>query len=83
MIPKILVIDDEERMCWALERALSHEGYQVLTATRGLQGIGIAEDTEPSLVILDLKMPDIDGLEVLKKIKYINPHIPVLMITAH
>lgn len=83
MIPKILVIDDEERMCWALERALSHEGYQVLTATRGLQGIGIAQDTELSLVILDLKMPDIDGLEVLKKIKHINPHIPVIMITAH
>ncbi|AFQ42707.1 sigma-54-dependent transcriptional regulator [Desulfosporosinus meridiei] len=83
MIPRILVIDDEERMCWALERALSHEGYQVVTATRGLQGIELALETEPSTVILDLKMPDIDGLEVLKRLKSINPNIPVIMITAH
>ncbi|KGK91937.1 Fis family transcriptional regulator [Desulfosporosinus sp. HMP52] len=83
MIPRILVIDDEERMCWALERALSHEGYQVVTATRGLQGIELALETEPSTVILDLKMPDIDGLEVLKRLKGINPNMPVIMITAH
>ena len=83
MIPRILVIDDEERMCWALERALSHEGYQVLTATRGLEGIEMAIEAEPSTVILDLKMPDINGIEVLKKLKSINPQIPVIMITAH
>jgi len=83
LIPRILVIDDEERMCWALERALSHEGYQVFTATRGLQGIEMTLETEPSTVILDLKMPDIDGIEVLKRLKSINPNIPVIMITAH
>ena len=83
MTPRILVIDDEERMCWALERALSYEDYQVVTATRGLQGIELAKETEPSLVILDLKMPDIDGIEVLKEIKNINPSIPVIIITAH
>lgn len=83
LTPRILVIDDEEKMCWALERALSHEGYQVVTATRGLQGIELAQETEPSMVILDLKMPDIDGIEVLKGIKNINPSIPVIMITAH
>ena len=83
MTPRILVIDDEERMCWVLERALSHEGYQVVTATRGLRGIDLTQETDPSLVILDLKMPDIDGIEVLKEIKKINPSIPVIMITAH
>lgn len=83
LTPRILVIDDEEKMCWALERALSHEGYQVITATRGLQGICLARENEPSMVILDLKMPDIDGIEVLKKLKSINPNIPVIMITAH
>ncbi|HEY8909610.1 MAG TPA: sigma-54 dependent transcriptional regulator [Desulfosporosinus sp.] len=83
MTPRILVIDDEEQMCWALERALSHEDYQVVTATRGLQGIDLAKKTEPSLVILDLKMPDIDGIEVLIELKNINPNIPVIMITAH
>ncbi|TGE35078.1 sigma-54-dependent Fis family transcriptional regulator [Desulfosporosinus fructosivorans] len=83
MTPRILVIDDEERMCWALERALGHEGYQVVTATRGLEGIHLAQETEPSMVILDLKMPDIDGIEVLKEIKKINSSIPIIMITAH
>ncbi|AFM40705.1 response regulator with CheY-like receiver, AAA-type ATPase, and DNA-binding domains [Desulfosporosinus acidiphilus SJ4] len=83
MTPKILVVDDEERMCWALERALSHEGYQVMTATRGLDGIRLAQTNEPSLVILDLKMPDIDGIEVLKELKALNSKIPVIMITAH
>lgn len=83
MEPRILIIDDEERMCWALDRALSHEGYQVITATRGLQGITLAQEMEPSLVILDLKMPDIDGIEVLRKIKELNKNIPVVMITAH
>ena len=83
MTHKILVIDDEEKMCWALERALSQEGYQVVTATRGLQGIELAKKSEPSLVILDLKMPDIGGIEVLKQIKEINSSLPVIMITAH
>ena len=83
MTHKILVIDDEEKMCWALERALSQEGYQVVTATRGLQGIELAKKTEPSLVILDLKMPDIGGIEVLKEMKKIYPSLPVIMITAH
>ena len=83
MKPRILVIDDEERMCWALERALNHEGYQVVTATRGLQGIELVTEIEPSMVILDLKMPDIDGIEVLKEIKRINTSIQVIMITAH
>jgi len=83
LTPRILVIDDEDKMCWALDRALSYEGYQVITATRGLQGIDLAKKDDFSLIILDLKMPDMDGLEVLKEIKNINPTIPVIMITAH
>jgi len=83
LIPRILIIDDEERMCWALDRALSHEGYQVVTTTKGLQGVTLVQEVEPSLVILDLKMPDIDGIEVLRKIKEFNKNIPVVMITAH
>ena len=83
MPPKILVIDDEERMCWALGRALNQEGYQVMTATGGIHGIALARENEPSLVILDLKMPDLDGLEVLKELKVLYPNLPVFMITAH
>ncbi|MFZ5642976.1 MAG: sigma-54-dependent transcriptional regulator [Bacillota bacterium] len=83
MVHKILIIDDEEHMCWALEKAMKQEGYQVTTTTRGRTGIGLIREESPSLVILDLKMPEMDGMEVLKQIKEINPRLPVVMLTAH
>ena len=72
-----------KRCAGPLKRALSYENYQVVTATRGLQGIELAKKNDFSLVILDLKMPDMDGIEVLTEIKKINPSLPVIMITAH
>lgn len=78
-----MIIDDEEHMCWALERGLSQEGYRVVTTTRGKLGIEIIRNDPPSLVILDLKMPEMDGLEVLIKAKDILPKLPIIMITAH
>ncbi len=83
MIPKILIIDDEEHMCWALKKAMEKEGYQALTATSGNEGVNLLKEKGPSLVLLDLKMPEMDGMEVLKIIKEIHPKIPVIMITAH
>lgn len=80
---KILIIDDEEHLCWALEKGLRQEGYQVITATRGKDGLELIQNETPSLVILDLKMPEIDGLEVLVKAKDMIPKLPVIMITAH
>lgn len=83
MIPKILIIDDEEHMCWALEKAMRQEGYQTRVAYRGPDGLKIIQEEDPSLVILDLKMPEMDGLEVLKHAREINPRLPVIMLTAH
>ncbi|RJQ28113.1 MAG: sigma-54-dependent Fis family transcriptional regulator [Peptococcaceae bacterium] len=83
MIPKILVIDDEEHMCWVLERAMRQEGYQVFTATRGRQGLNLIREEAPSLVILDLKMPEMDGMEVLRQAKEMQPKLPVIILTAH
>lgn len=83
MVPKILVIDDEEHMCWALERAMRQEGYQVYTATRGQQGLDIIREEAPSLVILDLRMPEMDGMEVLRRAKEMQPKLPVIILTAH
>lgn len=80
---KILIIDDEKHLCWALDKGLSQEGYQVITTTRGKEGLEIIQNETPSLVILDLKMPSMDGLEVLVKAKDIIPKLPVIMITAH
>jgi len=83
MVHKILIIDDEEHMCWALERAMKQEGYQVQTATRGRAGLKLIKEECPSLVILDLKMPEMDGMEVLKQAKEMIPKLPVVMLTAH
>ena len=80
---KILIIDDEAHLCWALEKGLNQEGYQVVTATRGKQGLELIQNEIPSLVILDLKMPEMDGLEVLVKAKDMFPELPIIMITAH
>ncbi|MHB1043626.1 MAG: sigma-54-dependent transcriptional regulator [Eubacteriales bacterium] len=83
MAPKILVVDDEEHMCWALERAMRQEGYQVFTTTRGQQGLELIREEAPSLMILDLRMPEMDGMEVLKRAKEMQPKLPVIILTAH
>ncbi|WP_422485004.1 sigma-54-dependent transcriptional regulator [Gudongella sp. DL1XJH-153] len=82
MIRKILIADDEPNMIWALKKALSKEEYEIISADNGEEAVeGLAE--EPDLIIMDLKMPKMNGLEALRKIKEINPKIPVIMITAH
>lgn len=83
MIPHILIIDDEEHMCWALARAMRQEGYKTSTATSGREGLATLNREGASLIILDLKMPDISGLEVLEQVKKTHPRLPVIMITAH
>lgn len=79
----ILIADDEKNMLWALERALKKEGYNVVSANDGQKALEIFKETMPSLVLLDLKMPKMDGLETLKKIRESNSNTPVIMITAH
>ena len=83
VVPKILIIDDEEHMCWALDRAMRQEGYQTEVAYRGRDGLNLIREESPSLTILDLRLPDMDGLEVLKEAKAINPKLPIIMLTAH
>lgn len=83
MVPKILIIDDEEHMCWALDRAMRQEGYQTEVAYQGRDGLKVIREEAPSLVILDLRLPDMDGLEVLKEAREINPNLPIVMLTAH
>ncbi len=80
---KILVVDDEKNMRWALERALKTQGYEVYQAEDGSRGLALALELKPDLMILDLKMPGMDGLSVLASLKEKNLPVMVVVITAH
>lgn len=80
---KILIADDEKNMRWILEKSLKEKGFDVIEAKDGEEAFNFFIDGEPDIVILDYKMPKIDGMEVLKRIKKVNENIPVIMITAH
>jgi DNA-binding NtrC family response regulator len=80
---KILIADDEKNMRWILGKNLREENFDVVEACDGEQAYHLFLDEEPDLAILDYRMPKIDGMEVLKRIKTINAKLPVIMITAH
>jgi DNA-binding NtrC family response regulator len=79
----ILAVDDDVIACQLLQEVLQKEGYQVSTATSGQAAIRLAQDVPFDLAILDIRMPDVSGLEVLKALKRINAQMPVLMTTAY
>jgi anti-anti-sigma factor len=80
---KILVIDDERPTLKMFTLLLSALGYQVMTAENGLEGLGLFKRERPSLVLTDIKMPVMDGIEVLTEIKKIDPMAEVVVITGH
>ncbi len=79
----ILIADDEKNMVWAISRALKSESYRIISATNGKEAIQRVQEDDPDLVLLDLRMPKMNGMEALKQIKDINKDLPVIMITAH
>jgi two-component system response regulator AtoC len=79
---KILVIDDEKLLRWSLEQNLTKEGFDVLTAEKGLDGLGLYKEEMPDLTLLDIHLPDVSGITVLEGIKEINQQALVVMITA-
>ncbi|MDR3626999.1 MAG: sigma-54 dependent transcriptional regulator [Ignavibacteriaceae bacterium] len=80
---KILIIDDDELMRETLISYLANENYSIITAINGSQGIEIIKKEKPDIVFSDIRMPNIDGLELLKTIKESNYHIPFLLMTAY
>lgn len=83
MFPTLLIIDDEPSILQSLGGLLEDEGFEVLTATNGYEGLKIIEASSPDLVLLDIWMPGLDGLEILGEIKKQAPFIPVIVITGH
>jgi DNA-binding NtrC family response regulator len=80
---RILIIDDERPILMTLEALLQRHGYQVDTAPTASQGLKLLKSKSPSLVLLDLQLPDADGLETLDRIKTELPEIQVIILTAH
>ena len=80
---KILVIDDERPTLSMFRLLLGAYGYVVLTAENGNAGIELFRQERPVLVFTDIKMPGLDGLEVLRRIKRIDPEVPIVVITGH
>lgn len=78
----ILLVDDQDTIRFFLEKTLAQEGYEPVTASTGAEALKKVREVIPDLVLLDLKLPDMDGLEVLRRIKEIFPEIGVVMITA-
>jgi two-component system, NtrC family, nitrogen regulation response regulator NtrX len=83
MFPSILIVDDEPSILQSLGGLLTDEGFEVLTASNGYEALKLIDSESPDLVLLDIWMPGIDGIDTLKEIKKHSPFIQVIMITGH
>jgi DNA-binding response OmpR family regulator len=79
----ILVVDDEKHVCLLYEEELKDEGYNVLTAFNGREALDILAKQMPDLVLLDLKMPEMDGAEFLRQVRMIHKNLPIIISTAY
>jgi CheY-like chemotaxis protein len=82
-IKNVLIVDDEEDLCWLLTNALQSKGYNVLTAHSIIKGIACLKKKVPDLVLLDLKLPDGNGMNMLPEIKAAAPQAVVVIISAY
>jgi CheY-like chemotaxis protein len=79
---KVLVIDDEQGIRSLLDTLLSRKGYDVVLAESGRKGLELFRRERPDVLVLDLKMPEMDGLTVLRQIRSLDPIIPVIILTG-
>ena len=79
---KILIVDDEENILHSFNRVLSDKGYEVFTARSGAEAIQFASENEVNLVVLDINMPEMGGMEAFQKIKAVSPKVPIIMMTG-
>ncbi len=79
---KILVVDDERMIRWSIQQALSKDGHSVASVETGEEALAQAQDEMPDLVFLDISLPGINGIEVLRRLKEADPSVSVVMVTA-
>jgi two-component system response regulator MprA len=82
MSPRILIVEDEEQIASFLRRGLASEGYEVDTAADGATALSKAREVRPDLVVLDLMLPGMDGLEVCRRLRTAHSSLPILILTA-
>lgn len=78
----VMVVDDDEKITALLRRSLTYEGYRVVEAGDGRSALELAEETSPDLIILDIMLPGISGIEVCRRLREEGNKVPVLMLTA-
>jgi len=82
-MPKILLVDDEERIRILYTEVLNDEGYEVITTGSCHQALKLIDAEHPSAVVLDIRMDDCDGLDLLQKIRLAHPNVPIILNTAY
>ncbi len=82
MKPSILIVEDERLLLSSLKKALSKDGYQVTTATCGEEALDSYKKDNPDIILLDVRLPGMDGMQVLKKVKSLDGSIPIIIMTA-
>ncbi len=79
----ILVVDDEPEMCWILENIIRKTGLACMTALSAGEAIALTESNKFGMAFLDAKLPDIDGLELARKLRKTNPHLPIVIVSGY
>ncbi|MCX5720343.1 MAG: response regulator [Nitrospirae bacterium] len=80
---KILVVDDDEHILRLYKDELTEEGYEVVLAANGQEALALFHKEDPDLVTLDIRLPDVDGIQLLRQMKEKKPRLPIIMSTAY
>ncbi|NNG20726.1 response regulator transcription factor [Naumannella sp. ID2617S] len=79
---RVLTVDDEQSLTELLSMAMRYEGWEVSTAASGSEAVKVAREVRPDAIVLDMMLPDFDGLEVMRRVRTEQPEIPVIFLTA-